>query len=200
MSIQISHLAKAFDGKPVIADLSLELPDTGIIALSGPSGCGKSTFLYLLAGLLSPDAGTIRGTDPKQVSMVFQEDRLLPWLSAIENIALVLADPRLARDWLARMELSEWADHYPAGLSGGMRRRLALARALAFPSRLLLLDEPFLGMDAELRSHLYALIRETARTRLVLLVTHDAMDIEQLADQVLLAGGPPLQIEPSWPD
>jgi ABC-type nitrate/sulfonate/bicarbonate transport system ATPase subunit len=192
--IRIIHLNKSFDSRPIILDLNLDLPESGIIALSGPSGCGKTTLLHLLAGVLRPDSGSIEGLAPNRISMVFQEDRLLPWLSAAENIALVLADSGQACLWLDRMQLADWADHYPAELSGGMRRRIALARALAFASDLLLLDEPFLGMDAELKQSLDALIRETARIRPVLLVTHDLSDIERLADLVLLAEGPPLRL------
>lgn len=195
MSIVVSHLYKSFCGRPVIADLSFEIPDRGIVGLSGPSGSGKTTLLRLLAGLTCPDSGTIVGLDPGRVSMVFQEDRLLPWLSAADNIALIEPDCRIVGEWLAKVKLSECADQFPAQLSGGMQRRIALARALARESKLLLLDEPFTGMDAELKAAIYLLIRETALTRPVLLVTHDFADLQQLADVIMLADGPPLTLK-----
>jgi len=196
MSIQVRQAVKSFAGKTVIADLELNLPERGIIAISGPSGCGKTTLLKLLAGLLTPDSGSIEGERSRPVSMVFQEDRLLPWLSALENIALVTSSHASAASWLKRLKLSEFADYYPETLSGGMKRRVALARALAFKSCILLLDEPFQGLDADLKQQAYELIREAGRSRLVILVTHDAADILQLADSILLASGPPLKLEP----
>jgi ABC-type nitrate/sulfonate/bicarbonate transport system ATPase subunit len=194
VSILISGVEKSFSGKLAIAKIDLELPSLGIVGLTGPSGCGKTTLLRILAGLAEPDSGQIQGIDFHQVSMVFQEDRLLPWLSALNNLAAVLPNEQLAQEWLDKMRLTEWGSHYPAELSGGMKRRIALARALAFPSELLLLDEPFTGLDAELKSIIQGYIRETAAFRLVLLVTHDEADLARMADQILSASGPPLTI------
>ncbi len=191
MSLKILDLHKSFAGKPVIAGLNLTLPDRGVFGLSGPSGCGKTTLLLLLAGILKPDTGTIEGLSDK-VSMVFQEDRLLPWLTVGENITLILPDRQAALAWLERVRLKDWADRYPAELSGGMKRRVALARALARPSDLLLLDEPFNGMDQDLKSAMFELIKATAVDRAVVLVTHDQADLEQLAQNIVLVGGPPL--------
>jgi ABC-type nitrate/sulfonate/bicarbonate transport system ATPase subunit len=194
MSVQIANLMKAYAGQPVISGLNLELPEQGIIGLMGPSGCGKTTLLRLLAGLAEPDGGTISGIDRRQVSMVFQEDRLLPWLSAQENLAAVLSGQQEAAEWLDKVLLADYAHYYPAEMSGGMKRRVALARGLAFPSRLLLLDEPFQGVDTECRQVLHSLVRSSAKDRLVILVTHDAADLATLADRVLLAAGPPLTL------
>lgn len=196
MSIRISKLTKAFAGNPVVTGLDLTLPERGIVAIAGPSGCGKTTLLHLLAGLLVPDAGSIIGESRGMVSMVFQEDRLLPWLSALENVALVAASQDAAAKWLKRMQLAPYAAYYPEAMSGGMRRRVALARALAFKSGILLLDEPFQGLDAELKKLVYEQIREAGKSRLIVLVTHDAADILQLADSILQASGPPLNLHP----
>ena len=171
MSIRLHHVTKAFEKRPVVAGLSLELPERGLIGLCGPSGCGKTTLLRLLAGLDQPDSGTITGLAAQPVSMVFQEDRLLPWLSALDNIAIVLSNREEARDWLSKVRLSDFPDHYPAELSGGMKRRIALARALARPGRLVLLDEPFTGMDSDLKADLFGLVRAAASERPVILVT-----------------------------
>lgn len=195
MTIEIRGLRKYYSGLAVIDGLDLQLPERGIVGLSGPSGCGKTTFLNLLAGLQKPDQGEITGLADGEISMVFQEDRLLPWVSTLENIALVARDHQSAAEWLDKMQLNDFGDAYPSELSGGMKRRVALARALAFESKLLLLDEPFLGMDLELKQSIYGLIRETGQSRLVILVTHDAADLLELADQILIADGPPLMIE-----
>lgn len=197
MSISLINVQKSFNGRLVIDGLSLAIPDRGIIGLSGPSGCGKTTLLRLLAGLDLPDGGLIEGLNGLTVSMVFQEDRLLPWLTAAENIGVVLSDRQAALSWLDQVRLADSAEQYPAELSGGMKRRLALARALARPGGLMLLDEPFTGMDAELKTGLFGLIEAAAAARPVILVTHDREDIDSLADQLWLADGPPLMVKNS---
>jgi ABC-type nitrate/sulfonate/bicarbonate transport system ATPase subunit len=195
MSVAILRLCKSYAGKPVIQNLDLNLPDRGLVGLTGPSGCGKTTLLCLLAGLEKPDSGWITGIEPRQVSMVFQEDRLLPWLSAEQNLTAVLPEPGEAQAWLEKMQLRDWAGHFPAELSGGMKRRIALARALGFPSQLLLLDEPFTGLDEDLKIQMAAYVRESAQTRLVLVVSHDRSDLARLGGPVLQAAGPPLSLE-----
>jgi ABC-type nitrate/sulfonate/bicarbonate transport system ATPase subunit len=160
--ITIEALRFAYGGKPVFDGLSLSLGH--ITCITGPSGCGKTTLLRLIAGLLKPRSGTITGV-PDRVSMVFQEDRLLPWRTAFENVADVLPpdEAHKAGDWLRQAELSELSDSYPDSMSGGQKRRVALARALAYGKisaggSLLVLDEPFKGFDPELTRRMAALI------------------------------------------
>lgn len=196
MSISVENLTVILDGKPILQNLSLSLPDRGIIGLSGPSGCGKTTLLHTLCGLIKPAAGRLSQISHLQVGMVFQEDRLLPWLTAGENLELVLHDRAMVRKWLSRVLLAEQEDQYPGQLSGGMKRRIALARALAVPSDLLLLDEPFKGMDEPLKETLYDWLYLAGKKKPVLLVTHDAGELANLADQVWRADGPPLAIFP----
>jgi NitT/TauT family transport system ATP-binding protein len=160
----------------VLSGISLTLPENGAVALVGPSGSGKTTLLRVLAGLERPKDGQVEGLSGKRVTMVFQEDRLLPWYSAFENVLLALPDTmpdreRVARNWLSCMELADAADQLPAELSGGMCRRVALARALAYGGDILLLDEPFNGLDDALRSRVAAHIKNAAP--LIVLVTHD---------------------------
>jgi ABC-type nitrate/sulfonate/bicarbonate transport system ATPase subunit len=192
MSIKIRGLNKSFGEKRVISNLDLDLPVTGIVGMTGPSGCGKTTLLRILAGLAEPDSGKIEGIDFRKISMVFQEDRLLPWLSALGNLAAVLPCEAQVCEWLDKMRLAECAAQYPAELSGGMKRRIALARALAFESDVLLLDEPFTGLDIELVRLMHTYIRKTSSTRLVVLVTHDLDSLGRLSDISLEAAGPPL--------
>lgn len=185
MNIQLANISKQFGEHKVLDNLSLELPGKGVIGVFGPSGCGKTTLLRLLAGLDKPDEGQISGLNVDRISMVFQEDRLLPWLTVLENIALVLPDRQEAGAWLAKVRLSDYASHYPAELSGGMKRRLALARALAKKCDLLILDEPFTGMDEQLKADLLELIRQEAEWRLVILVSHDREDLAALTDRII---------------
>ncbi len=176
MSIRLMNVSVRYGEKEVLSSISLTLPENGAVALFGPSGSGKTTLLRVLAGLECPKSGQVEGLSGKRVTMVFQEDRLLPWYTAYENVLLALPDAmpnreRVARDWLSRMELADAADQLPAELSGGMCRRVALARALAYGGDILLLDEPFNGLDDALRGRVAAHIKNAAP--LIVLVTHD---------------------------
>lgn len=147
--ITVEHLCFSYGERPVLQELSLTVPDGGITALSGPSGCGKTTLLRLLAGLERPQSGHISGVDPKTAVMLFQEDRLFPGRTAQQQLTDILPRPRRgeAARWLALAGLAGEERTRPEDMSGGMRRRLALARALALGGEVYLLDEPFTGVD-----------------------------------------------------
>lgn len=176
MTVLFDKVRKTFDGKQVFSDFSYTLSLQGITALMGPSGCGKTTLLRLLCGLESPDSGTISGA-PETYTFLFQENRLLPWASALENVALV-SDIETAKNILRKVGLAQELQTLPSSLSGGMQRRVALARALAHKSPVLLLDEPFKGLDADLCREMIALLRQEAQTRPILLVTHSLQEAE----------------------
>lgn len=176
MTVTFDKVRKTFDGKQVFSDFSYTLSLQGITALMGPSGCGKTTLLRLLCGLESPDSGTISGV-PETYTFLFQENRLLPWASALENVALV-SDAETAKNILCKVGLAEDLQALPSTLSGGMQRRVALARALAHKSPLLLLDEPFKGLDADLCREMIALLRQEAQTRPIVFVTHSLQEAE----------------------
>lgn len=187
MEIRVEGLWKSYGGRTVLAGLSAVFP-AGITCVAAPSGTGKTTLLRLLLGLERPDAGVIRGAGCRWAA-VFQEDRLLEDLPAAGNLRFALGRiPPEAPELLARLGL-EWGDPRPVGeWSGGMRRRLALARALLAPWEALALDEPFTGLDGENRSRCLALIREAAGRGPVLLATHDWAGLED-APVLRLAGG-----------
>ncbi len=186
--LRVEVTCKAFGGRAVLADLRFALAAAETMAVVGPSGCGKSTLLRLVAGLDRDFVGRI--VAPPLLAMAFQEPRLLPWRSARDNLLLAGAAPTAADALLADLGLRE-AAHVPADrLSLGMARRVALARALAVPADLLLLDEPFASLDEAAAAGARDLLRRSlrARPRAVLLVTHDAAEAASLADRVLRLG------------
>ena len=191
--IQIRDLTLRYGDKPVLDRFSLELSDSGLTALTGPSGCGKTTLLRVLAGLERPSAGTVEGIDPTRTAVLFQEDRLLPWRTAEQQIADVLPRERRgeAADWLAFAELEGEGRTRPAALSGGMARRLALARCAALGGSLLLLDEPFTGVDLPRALRLLERLRGLHVP--VLLVSHEAAVLDA-CDRVIALDGPPLRV------
>lgn len=187
--ISVKDITVRFEEKTVLDRFSLELPEKGITALSGPSGCGKTTLLRVLAGLQPVEEGTV--TVPKQPIILFQENRLLPWRTAEQHITDVLPRSRRgeAGRWLALAELEGEEGTYPAALSGGMGRRLALARALACGGGLFLLDEPFTGVDAPRAARILDRVRQLGVP--VVLSSHEA-EIVALCDRVIQLSGPPL--------
>lgn len=186
-------LSLSYGEKAVLQNFSLTLPLSGITALRGPSGCGKTTLLRLLGGLERPHSGHIEGLSPEKTAFLFQENRLFPWRSVLQHLTDVMEtpDPALARQLLELVELSGEESHYPRELSGGMGRRLALARALALGGELLLLDEPFAGVDPDRAERIVRRLK--ARGTPILLVSHEER-LTALADRVVELDGTPLCI------
>jgi NitT/TauT family transport system ATP-binding protein len=198
--IALSGVRYAYGAVPVLEDLTFTVAPREFVAVVGPSGCGKSTLLSLLSGEMAPHAGTVERRGPTRT--VFQADGLFPWQTVRQNLALGLgptdaqSSNRLVGEMLALIRLEEFGDHYPHQLSGGMRQRVEIARALIGPSDALLLDEPFSALDyltrLRMRSELARLIAE--RPRAVVLVTHDIEEAAQLADRILLLSDRPARI------
>ena len=191
MTITFKNVSKRFGSVEALRSLNLVLPEHGTVAIMGPSGCGKTTILQLLAGLTRPTDGSLL-CPARRIAYVFQEPRLLPWRTVLDNIRIVRekedsCSQKNAQEWLEAVGLAECADRYPAELSGGMRQRASIARALYCDSDLLLLDEPFQGLDEEIRSHIWTLIREARKEKhmLTVLVTHDRAEAVALADSIL---------------
>lgn len=181
--IRIKNLKKRFDGNVVFDGFSLELPDRGAYALAGPSGSGKTTLLRIISGLDADLEGEVvcDGT----ISYVFQENRLIPGLTAYENVFIVCRDRELSLSLLRGVGLADDADKRPAEMSGGMARRTAIARALAFPHDILLLDEPFTALDGGIKQKVTELINERERDKLLLAVTHDPNEASALGCKVI---------------
>ena len=185
-----------------LSDLQFKVNEGEFVSVVGPSGCGKTTLLNLIGGLDSDLDGSIlvNGVAPEDGPMtghMFQTPRLMPWLTVRDNVCLVQDQPasngNRADELLVEMGLADFADAYPAHLSGGMRRRVALARAFLNEPSLLLLDEPFLSLDAPVANHLRQMLLDLCgrRSATVLFVTHDLREALYLADRVLfMSGGP----------
>ena len=199
MTIVVERVSHRFQALEVLADVSFEVGDNEIFAVVGPSGCGKSTLLSIIGGLLQPSAGDVRvgGLSPNAlnpITFVFQDFALLPWRSVAGNVQLPLEHRDLPRaemqalvaDALQRTGLSDFADAYPKQLSGGMRQRVGIARALAVKPSILLMDEPLSALDGQTReilmedlSHLLASTRLSA-----VYVTHNLDEALRLADRI----------------
>lgn len=197
MLAHIRKLQKEYQGLKVLEDISFDLKKGEIVCLLGPSGSGKTTLLNLMAGLLQPDQGQCQITG--QVAYVFQEDRLLGWKNVLENVMFVRARRDLvkAKAILEKMGLIDFWDYYPAQLSGGMKQRVAMARAFYAEGDLLLMDEPFQSLDIELRLHL---LRELialweVRKNTILFVTHSLEEAILLGHRILILSGVPSKIK-----
>ena len=200
-ALHLDRVSRSFGAVSVLEDLSLTVAKGEFVVLVGPSGCGKSTLLNVLSGALPPTSGAVAADGILRT--VYQQDGLFPWLTVRDNIALGLRTlpdgPEKARELdelMALIRLAEFAGHYPHQLSGGMRQRVELARALAGRSDILLLDEPFSALDYQtrlrLRRELARLLAQRPRT--VVFVTHDIEEAAQLADRVLVLTERPARI------
>jgi NitT/TauT family transport system ATP-binding protein len=206
-AVEVVRLTRTFAGTgttvPALADVSFTVAPGEFVSVVGPSGCGKSTLLHLICGLLRPSQGEVRifGTpagrvQPGRIGYVFQRDALLPWKTALDNVALPLllrgTPPararQTARAWMHRVGLAGFEHHYPSQLSGGMRKRVALAMTMVYHPALILMDEPFAALDVQTRNlmenELLALWAQTAST--ILFVTHDLEEAIALADRVVV--------------
>jgi NitT/TauT family transport system ATP-binding protein len=194
--------------KQALFNVNIEVPEYSVTALIGPSGCGKSTLLNILGGLLAPTTGKVEvfgkgvaGPMPRDIAFVFQENALFPWNTVLENVDLGMVFqgvPRAQREERSRRSLEavglkDFAHHYPAQLSGGMRQRAALARALSLETGILLMDEPFGALDEQTRmilgEDLSVLLSRTDKT--IVFVTHSLGEATFLADRVAVFSARP---------
>lgn len=157
---------------PLLDQVSISLSSPGRYALMGASGSGKTTLLKSIAGLLVPLSGTMQGLDSKRIALLFQEDRLLPWCTVLQNVMLAMPHPSAgtAKSILYSLEIKN-IHAYPSTFSGGMNRRVALARAISYQADILLLDEPFSGLDIDMKSRITDFVKNSAP--LILFTTHD---------------------------
>ena len=185
--LELNGISKAFDGRKVLVNVTHTFPSGSTTCILGPSGCGKTTLLRIAAGLEAPDTGSVNGL-PEQISFVFQEDRLCEEFNAVSNVRLAVGKRRTKEEIIRSLEeigLGNDLDKPVRDFSGGMKRRVAIVRAVCCPSELLFLDEPFKGLDEKLRLEVIRYIRKYRNGRTLLCVTHDPEDAKRLGGQII---------------
>lgn len=203
MDLEISNLNKSYAEESIFKNFSLQLSDDKINCIIGPSGCGKTTFLNILAGLIEYESGSLNGISKNDISYIFQEDRLIEWLTVKENLQITLKkyykksslDDEI-ENLLDIVGIKSVEDKYPDELSGGMRQRVNIARAFGKPSKILLMDEPFKSLDYKLK---YTIIDEfknilNKNKRLVILVTHDLEEAVYFNGRIFVFGSKPVKV------
>lgn len=188
----------------MILNLNMDFSSDRVHCIFGPSGCGKTTFVNILTGLIDADQGEVEGVENKFFSYIFQEDRLLPWGTAEENILFALESrynkneaQQLADKYLSLVDLSKFKNSYPGQLSGGMKQRISVARAFAYGGDILVMDEPFRGLHLELKKGLmdYIINYWYQKNRFFFFITHDVDEALYVADDIHIFQGPPLVLK-----
>lgn len=186
--LKLENISMKYGKNTVLDELSYDFEEGKLTAILGESGVGKTTLLNLIAGLIAPSSGKLISSHMR-IAYVFQEPRLFDWMTARENVSTV-SDDKTAVEMLSLMGLSDSLDKYPSELSGGMKQRVSIARALAYSPDLILLDEPFKGLDSELRREVSEKVIELIRGKTAIMITHDISDTA-FADTVLTLSSPP---------
>jgi len=203
INLMASHLHKSWGKLVIYNDFSISFPKGEITSILGSSGCGKTTLLNILAGISKPERGELNDFLTRKISVIFQDALLLPWMTTLANIEFVLLDQfdenkcrYIALEYLEMMGLTEFQSFYPAQLSGGMKQRAAMARAFAFPSEIILMDEPFRALDVKLKENLMLeflkLWEKDKRT--VIFVTHDIAEALKLGSLIYVFSRPEVKI------
>lgn len=204
MKININNINKAFENNKIFENFNLELTDEKINCIVGQSGCGKSTFLKLVSGLIDVDSGEINGVNPRDISYIFQEDRLIEHLTIKQNLELALKkyydNKNLngkINELLELLDIKDIKDEYSNSLSGGMKQRVNIARAFGKPSKIILMDEPFKSLDYKLK---YDIINEfisilKKNNRMVILVTHDLDEAIYFDGNIFVFGNKPVVVK-----
>ncbi len=203
MSLKLENISKSFGQRQILDGFTLDFKAGSITCLFGPSGCGKTTLLNLIGGITSPDSGQLIGFGEEGISCIFQETRILPWKTVLGNVMFPLLDKmpedlayETARKFIRLVGLQEEEMMYPSQLSGGMKQRVSIARAFAFPSKLILMDEAFQNLDNKLKYNILdsflEIWKEDCRT--VIFVTHDIDEAIRLGQHIIFLNHTPLKI------
>jgi NitT/TauT family transport system ATP-binding protein len=203
MSLKLENINKSYVDRKILDQFTLEFHPGSITCLFGPSGCGKTTILNLIGGIIPPDNGKIIGLAEERISYIFQETRILPWETVLGNVLFPLKDKlpegqaiKTARKFIELVGLEKEEKFYPSQLSGGMKQRVSIARAFAFPGTLILMDEAFQSLDNNLKYNILdsflKIWKEDRRT--VIFVTHDIEEAIRLGEEIVFLNQNPLRI------
>lgn len=205
----IKNIRKSFDDLLVLNNISIDFEKERMTCILGPSGCGKSTLLNIMTGIIKDYEGKVMGFKEEDISFIFQEDRLIPWLSVYDNIKLILKskyrDPELGQrivDYLTMVGMGDYMSYYPPELSGGMKQRVSIARALAFGGDFIIMDEPFKSLDIKSKMQLLKDFKEICiKTKAtVIFVTHDIDEAVEIGDCIYMLSDKPTSIKKVWTD
>ena len=201
--IALNNINISYGNLKVLENFSISLEKGKVHCIFGASGSGKTTLLNALTGINKIESGEKESLENKKFSYVFQEDRLLPWATALENVLFVLRDrycdeeaKQIAEKYLNIVGLGKFINAYPSELSGGMQRRVSFARALSYRGEVFILDEPFKGLDFKLKTELinYLLESDIKENSYIVFVTHDMQEALSFSDYIYMVDGPPLKI------
>ena len=192
--LEFKNVTFSYGDKVILSSLSFSAKEGEVTGILGASGSGKTTILGLSAGLSEPKSGVVTPFSSEKTTFLFQENRLLPWFSVLQNLTVLGIPESRAKDYLAKVGLSEEENARPDSLSGGMKRRLALARTLAFGGDVFYLDEPLRELDIKTSGEILSLLRTELSGKTGLLITHDPAEAFSLCDRILLVGKRPLEI------